>query len=97
MVRSLKQMTQGFLKLDKLDGGSFRRWQKKMHFLLTTLKVVYVLTTPYPEENDNETLVEERKRTKWEMDDYICKGHILNTLSDQLFDLYQNVETAKDL
>ncbi|KAH9611645.1 hypothetical protein KSS87_005312 [Heliosperma pusillum] len=27
----------------------FRRWQKKMHFLLTALKVVYVLSTPMPE------------------------------------------------
>ena len=31
------------------------------------------------------------------MDNYICKYHILNALSDPLFDLYQNVETAKDL
>jgi len=90
-------MTQDFLKLDKFDGGSFRRWQKKMHFLLTTLKVVYVLTTPYPQEKENETIAEERERNKWEMDDYICRGHILNALSDALFDVYQNVETAKEL
>ena len=97
MARSLQQMTQDFLKLDKFDGGSFRRWQKKMHFLLTTLKVVYVLTTPYPESKEDDTLANERERIKWEMDDYICKGHILNALSDPLFDVYQNVETAKEL
>ncbi|GJX88993.1 hypothetical protein Tco_0341007 [Tanacetum coccineum] len=28
-------------KLDKFEGSDFRRWQKKMHFLLTTLKVAY--------------------------------------------------------
>ncbi|GKA85409.1 zinc finger, CCHC-type containing protein [Tanacetum coccineum] len=42
---TVKEMTTNFGKLDKFKGRNFRRWQKKMHFLLTTLKVVYVLTT----------------------------------------------------
>ncbi|KAF5956145.1 hypothetical protein HYC85_009001 [Camellia sinensis] len=57
-----------------------------MHFLLTTLKVVYVLTNPYPVEQEDETMEQTRTRTKWKNDDYICQGHILNTLSDSLFD-----------
>ncbi|KHN05391.1 hypothetical protein glysoja_044806, partial [Glycine soja] len=75
----------------------FRRWQKKMHFLLTTLKVVYVLSTPMPVFMEDETLDQTRKRSKWENDDYICRGHILNGMSDSLFDIYQNVESAKEL
>ena len=97
MAQSLQQMTQNFMKLERLDGGNFRRWQKKMHFLLTTLNVAYVLKTPYPEEQENETLAQTRERTKWENDDYICKGHILNALADSLFEIYQLVETAKEL
>ncbi|GKF13746.1 hypothetical protein Tco_0055208 [Tanacetum coccineum] len=46
---TVKKMTTNFGKLDKFEGHDFRRWQKKMHSLLTTLKVVYVLTTPMPE------------------------------------------------
>nr|GEZ00518.1 zinc finger, CCHC-type [Tanacetum cinerariifolium] len=46
---TVKDMTTNFEKLDKFEGHNFRRWHKKMHFLLTTLKVVYVLTTPMPE------------------------------------------------
>ncbi|GJR43951.1 zinc finger, CCHC-type containing protein [Tanacetum coccineum] len=38
-----------------------------------------------------------RRRAKWESDDYICRGHILNGMSDLLFDIYQNVESAKEL
>nr|GEU32248.1 zinc finger, CCHC-type [Tanacetum cinerariifolium] len=38
---TVKDMTTNFGKLDKFEGHDFRRWQKKMHFLLTTLKVVY--------------------------------------------------------
>nr|GEU93861.1 zinc finger, CCHC-type [Tanacetum cinerariifolium] len=45
----VKEMTTNFGKLDKFEGHDFRRWHKKMQFLLTTLKVVYVLTTPMPE------------------------------------------------
>ncbi|GKB53878.1 hypothetical protein Tco_0904631, partial [Tanacetum coccineum] len=38
-----------------------------------------------------------RKRMKWENDDYICRGHILNCMFDSLFDIYQNAESAKAL
>ncbi|KAK9750003.1 hypothetical protein RND81_02G165400 [Saponaria officinalis] len=48
-MSNVKEMTTNFGKLDKFEGVDFRRWQKKMHFLLTTLKVVYVLSTPMPE------------------------------------------------
>ncbi|GKC11427.1 zinc finger, CCHC-type containing protein [Tanacetum coccineum] len=93
----VKDMTAKFGKLDKFEGNDFRRWQKKMHFLLTTLKVVYVSSTPMPEFVEDETLEQTRKRCKWENDDYIYRGHILNSMSDALFDVYQNVGLAKEL
>nr|GEW05472.1 lysine-specific demethylase JMJ25-like isoform X2 [Tanacetum cinerariifolium] len=94
---SVKDMTTKFDKLVKFEGQDFRRWQKKMHFLLTTLKVVYVLSTPSLEWHEDETLETTRKRMKWENDDYICRGHILNGMDDSLFDIYQNIESAKAL
>ncbi|GKE14217.1 zinc finger, CCHC-type containing protein, partial [Tanacetum coccineum] len=94
---TVKEMTTNFEKLDKFEGHDFRRWQKKMHFLLTTLKVVYVLTTPMPELMEDDTVEAIRRRAKWENDDYICRGHILNGMSDSLFDIYHNVESAKKL
>ena len=97
MTNDSSKMTSKFAKLDKFEGQDFRRWQKKMHFLLTTLNVVYVLSTPMPVFMEDETLDQTRKRSKWENDDYICRGHILNGMSDSLFDIYQNVESAKEL
>ncbi|GKD91986.1 hypothetical protein Tco_1371823, partial [Tanacetum coccineum] len=41
-----------------------RRWQKKMHFLLTTLKVAYVLTTLMPELIEDDTVEAIRRRAK---------------------------------
>ncbi|XP_039140459.1 uncharacterized protein LOC120277669 [Dioscorea cayenensis subsp. rotundata] len=68
-----------------------------MKFLLITLKVAYVLTTSKPEEIEGETVAEIRERQKWENDDFICIGHILNGLSDALFDVYQDSISAKEL
>ncbi|GJS63370.1 zinc finger, CCHC-type containing protein [Tanacetum coccineum] len=68
---TVKEMTTNFGKLDKFEGHDFKRWQKKMYFLLTTLK--------------------------GENDDYICMGRILNGMYDSFFDVYQNVESAKEL
>ena len=68
-----------------------------MHFLLTTLKVVYVLSTPMPKFAKHETLESTTRRSKWDNNDYIWHGHILNCMSDSLFDIYLNVETAKEL
>ncbi|GJX56010.1 zinc finger, CCHC-type containing protein [Tanacetum coccineum] len=92
-------MTSKFDKLDKFrKARNFRRLAKKMHFLLVPhRKYVYVLSTPSPVWSENKTLEATRKRMKWENDDYICRGHILNGMSDSLFDIYQNVESAKAL
>ncbi|GKB74142.1 hypothetical protein Tco_1267916 [Tanacetum coccineum] len=97
MADSVKDMTTKFGKLDKFEGGEFRRWQKQMHFLLKTFKVGYVLRTPRPEFVEEETLEQTRKRCKWDNNDYICRGHILKDMSDALFDVYHNVESAKEL
>nr|GEY26150.1 retrovirus-related Pol polyprotein from transposon TNT 1-94 [Tanacetum cinerariifolium] len=97
MTDSVKDMTTKFEKLDKFEGSDFRRQQKKMQFLLTILKVVYVLSSPAPEYVENETLDQTRKRCKWDNDNYTCRWHILNGMSDALFDVYQNVESAKEL
>ncbi|XP_052619619.1 uncharacterized protein LOC128125990 [Lactuca sativa] len=84
----VKDMTSKFDKLNKFEGQDFHRWQKKMHFLLTTLKVVYVLSTPMPvllESVEDEPLEATRRRSKWEKDDYICRGHIFIDASSKKF------------
>ena len=95
---AMKHMASNFAKLDKFEGVDFRRWQKKMHFLLSSMSVVYILTTPIPEDHgDDATMEQVRRRAKWDNDDYICRGLILNGMTDSLFDIYQNVESAKEL
>ncbi|GKE11543.1 hypothetical protein Tco_1415094 [Tanacetum coccineum] len=98
VVAAMKHMASSFAKLEKFKGVDFRRWQKKVHFMLSSMSVVYVLTTPMPEDGgENPTVEQVKKRAKWDNDDYVCRGLILNGMYDSLFDVYQNVETSKEL
>ncbi|GJW02391.1 hypothetical protein Tco_1561247 [Tanacetum coccineum] len=80
-VAAMKHMASDFAKLDKFEGVDFKRWQKKTHFLLSSMSVVSVLTTPIPEDGDDATVEQLKKRAKWDNDDYVCKGLILNGVS----------------
>ncbi|XP_071711028.1 uncharacterized protein [Rutidosis leptorrhynchoides] len=94
---TMKEMTSKFAKVEKFEGVTFCRWQQKMRFPLTMLKAVYVLSTPMPELPDDAIVDQIRRRNKWDNDDFICRGHILNGMSDALFDVYQSIETAEEL
>ncbi|GJV70275.1 hypothetical protein Tco_1485784 [Tanacetum coccineum] len=65
--------------------------------LAFSMSVVYVLTTPIHEDGENATMEQIRKRVKWDNDDYVWRGLILKGMSDPLFDIYQNVESRKEL
>ncbi|GJY66614.1 hypothetical protein Tco_0468852 [Tanacetum coccineum] len=88
VVAAMKYMASNFAKLDKFKGVDLRRWQKKMHFLVSNMSVVYVLTTPIPEDGENATMEQIRKRNKWDNDDYVCRGLVLNAMAD--FTQYKN-------
>ncbi|GJY44654.1 zinc finger, CCHC-type containing protein [Tanacetum coccineum] len=47
--------------------------------------------------SDDATVEQIRKRAKWDNNDYVCRGLILNGMSNSLFDIYQNVESFKEL
>ncbi|GJY21209.1 zinc finger, CCHC-type containing protein [Tanacetum coccineum] len=67
---AMKHIALNFATLDKFEGVDIRRWQKKMHFLLSSMSVVYVLTTPIPKDGENATMEQIRKKNKWDNDDY---------------------------
>ncbi|KAL5575557.1 hypothetical protein UlMin_017256 [Ulmus minor] len=89
------------VQLDRFDGTNFIRWKGKLFFLLTVLKIAYVLdpnlqplSEPDDVTNTDELKVERKKRAK---DVVMCQGYILNTLSDMLYDFYSSVETPKKI
>ncbi|GJS16135.1 hypothetical protein Tco_0410607 [Tanacetum coccineum] len=81
---AMKHMASNFSMLDKFEGVDFKRWQKKMHFLLSSMSVLYVLTTPILEDGKNATVDQIRRRNKWDNDDYVCRGLILKDFKHTL-------------
>ncbi|GKD17279.1 zinc finger, CCHC-type containing protein [Tanacetum coccineum] len=59
-------MASNFAKLDKFKGVDFRRWHKKMHFLLSSMSVVYILTTPIPEDGGDDATNVESSKELWD-------------------------------
>lgn len=41
--------------------------------------------------------IRRQTKAKWDNDDFVCRGHILNDMVNYLFDIYQNIEFAKNL
>nr|GFA80760.1 zinc finger, CCHC-type [Tanacetum cinerariifolium] len=81
---AMKHMASNFANLDKFKAIDFKRWQKKMHFLLFSMSVVYVMTTPIPDDGDDATVDQVRKRAKWDNDNYVYTGLILNDFKHTL-------------
>ncbi|GKA75584.1 hypothetical protein Tco_0781962 [Tanacetum coccineum] len=61
------------------------------------LKVMYVMSTHISGLLEDDTLEAVRHITVWENDDYICIGHILNGISNSMFDIYQMVDSTNEL
>ena len=96
----LKMLNHELVKLDCFDGTNFSRWKDKMKFLLTALKLFYVLDSnlmPFPTTSDEETDEIKAQRKKREEDELICRWHILNTLLDRLYDLYTSMKSPMEI
>ena len=100
VMATFEMINQDFVKLDKFDGTNFTRWKDKLKFLLTALKIAYILDPnlsklPTPTDEDTEQVkVEHKKR---EEDEVVCRGHILNTLSNRLYDLFTSMKSPKEI
>ncbi|KAF6148041.1 hypothetical protein GIB67_024216 [Kingdonia uniflora] len=86
----------------RFDGKNFYRWEDKMVFLLKQLKIYYVLSDICPA-TPAETMSDAAKKAlekiqKWKDDDYLCRHHILNFLTDALYNQFKKkTSNAKDL
>ena len=77
-------------------GVYFKRWKQKTFFYLTLLNVAYVLTEKNPKKKKIESMMEEeisqqekkKRKKKWENDHLYCRNYLLNCLSDELYDYY---------
>ncbi|CAA7045644.1 unnamed protein product [Microthlaspi erraticum] len=97
-VPSLPSNISAGLTPDKFDGTNFKQWQQKMHFFLTTLNLARYLVETKPElPSDNTDPRVLLTVENWTQGDFLCKDYIQNRLVDQLYNVYSEVKTSKEL
>jgi hypothetical protein len=103
-------MNSEFAKLDRFDGQNYTRWADKVKFMLAVLKLSYVLDPnlapipddPVPAEDGELPDVNvvsnlQKQRALRRESQELCVGHIKNSLSDRLYDLYAPVTDPVEL
>nr|GEV46925.1 zinc finger, CCHC-type [Tanacetum cinerariifolium] len=75
---------------------TLKHFKKKMHFLLSIMSVVYVLTTHIPDDGDDAIMDQIRKRAKWDNDDYVCRGLILNDKHQLKFNIHKDAKSLME-
>ncbi|KAJ9554969.1 hypothetical protein OSB04_009583 [Centaurea solstitialis] len=106
---NLRLMNQDIVKLDRFDGQNYTRWVEKVKFLLMFLKLYHILDPNLPPIPENPVPAEgqqpdlraiadlEKQRLLRKEAEALCLGHIKNTLSDRLFDLYSPISDPREL
>ncbi|KAJ9565836.1 hypothetical protein OSB04_001802 [Centaurea solstitialis] len=106
---NLRLMNQDIVKLDRFDGQNYTRWVEKVKFLLMFLKLYYILDPNLPPIPENPIPAEgqqpdqraisdlEKQRLLRKEAEALCLGHIKNTLTDRLFDLYSPITDPREL
>ncbi|XP_070043149.1 uncharacterized protein [Nicotiana tomentosiformis] len=85
-------------KPGKYSGANFKGWQQRVFFWLTTLGMQKFTSedppVPAADMPDNEKfmIVE-----AWKQVDFFCKGYILSALEDDLYNVYNVMNTSKEL
>ncbi|KAL0342877.1 UNVERIFIED_CONTAM: hypothetical protein Sangu_1175100 [Sesamum angustifolium] len=105
MTRTLPDLS----KIEPLDGTNFKRWSQKLLIFFEQLEVDYVLFTDPPEiatqTTDASTAIvttsqtdssrrEDELKAKYEKDNKTIRGHLLNYMTNTLFDLFVNHKSA---
>ncbi|KAK3005846.1 hypothetical protein RJ639_015779 [Escallonia herrerae] len=104
---TLKDMGSDFHRLELFDGGDFVRWQRKMHFLLVTMRVYYVIVNPRPPEpdenesvmeqfNEIKTILDRYSQHKLALDEFIVVTSIIDKLPPSWKDLRNSLKHRKE-
>ncbi|KAK4382271.1 Retrovirus-related Pol polyprotein from transposon TNT 1-94 [Sesamum angolense] len=95
-------------KLEPLDGTNYKRWSQKLLIFFEQLDVDYVLFTTPPEpdvhtETSSVALTPVtyegagNMKMKYDRDNKTVRGHLLNHMSNILFDLFVNQKSTKEI
>ncbi|KAM1197334.1 hypothetical protein ACFX2G_009024 [Malus domestica] len=85
-------------KPKKFKGLDFKRWQHKILFFLTTMNLAYIVKEEAPKSNENPMMKETVMAIEaWNHYEFCYRNYILNSLDDNLYDIYSMCKTANEL
>ncbi|KAL0319709.1 UNVERIFIED_CONTAM: hypothetical protein Sradi_5232400 [Sesamum radiatum] len=97
-------------KLEPLDGTNFKRWSRKLLIFFEQLDVDYILFTNPPEvpaQTTNASIAivtasqtdsskrDDELKVKYDKDNKMVRGHLLNHMTNTLFNLFVNHKSAR--
>lgn len=99
MAATLNKALPDLSKLEPLDGTNYKRWSQKLLIFCEQLEVDYVLFSEPPSSAKSaaDTSKEEEAKKKYEKDNKMVRGHLLNNMNNALFDLLVNYKSAKEI
>ncbi|XP_071933569.1 uncharacterized protein [Coffea arabica] len=77
-------------KIEIFANENFKRWQERVHSLLDIHGVAYALTESQPS-----ATADAKTQEAWQYANKVCRHTILQTLSNELFDVYCSSKEAK--
>nr|XP_033511997.1 uncharacterized protein LOC117276747 [Nicotiana tomentosiformis]XP_033511998.1 uncharacterized protein LOC117276747 [Nicotiana tomentosiformis] len=102
MVTTLNKTFPDLTKLEPLDGNNYKRWSQKLLIFFEQLEVDYVLFNDPPADivaessnTANTVVADDAAKKKFEKDNKTVRGHLLNHMTNSLFDLFINYKSAK--
>ncbi|XP_070036332.1 uncharacterized protein [Nicotiana tomentosiformis] len=108
MATTLNKTLPDLSKLEPLDYNNYKRWSQKLLILFEQLEVDFVLFNEPPahvvsnttnvadSSNINAIVVAyDAAKKKYEKDNKTVRGHLLNHMTNTLFDLFINYKSAK--
>ena len=85
-------------KPKNFNGLNFKRWHQKMLFYLTTLNLERFLTKDAPKLKEDEHDIQVINVVDtWKHYDFLCRNYVMNALTDSLYNVYSDKNTAKEL
>ena len=83
---------------EKFNGLNYKTWQHEMLFYLTTLNLARFSIEDVPKLKEDEHDIQVISVVDvWKYSDFLCKNHVMNALTDFLYNVYSDKKTTKEL
>ncbi|XP_077221972.1 uncharacterized protein LOC143855794 [Tasmannia lanceolata] len=97
----MERIVKDNVHIDKLEGIDLKLWRRKLLFIFHTLDIAYVVDKEPPvvdvTASDDDRKNQQESLDKYNKANFIAREMILNNLSKRLFQVFEDINSAKEL